>query len=49
MAIKAKVGSQGMCPILDSWNLNGPTLIWLIYDYDDNDTICWKECVEIVD
>ena len=31
MAIKADDGSQGMCAILDSWNLDG--LSWIAYTW----------------
>ena len=49
MAIKANDGSQGMCPILDSWNLDGLSWIALYMTYDDDGFICYKECIGIMD
>ena len=43
--MRPKNGSQGMCSILDSWNLDGFTLITLSKTYDDDDSICHKECI----
>ena len=49
MAIKANDGSQGMCPILDSWSLDGLSWIALYMTYDDDGFVCYKECIGIVD
>ena len=47
--LRPKIGSQGMCPILDFWNLDGFTLIALSMTYDDDDFIYYKECIGIMD
>ena len=49
MAIVAKSGSQGMCPILDSWNLDRLSWYALSMIYDDDELVCYKEYIGIMD
>ena len=43
MVIKAYDESHGMCPILNSWNLDGLSWIALYMTYDDDKFSFYKE------